>query len=90
MNGAAQESNLPSDGLRRLTGFEALSEKADLQGISPWCASRCASKQVHGHERRPWLRLMNLISWGSVAVGPRFIRSSAQGLSQEAEALAST
>ena len=26
LNGAAQESNLPSDGLRRLTGFEGLQE----------------------------------------------------------------
>jgi hypothetical protein len=38
-------------GLPRLTGFEALSEKADLQGISSWCASRCASSQSPVHAR---------------------------------------
>jgi hypothetical protein len=31
LNGAAQESNLPNDGLRRLTGFEALLEKLHLR-----------------------------------------------------------
>ena len=30
-SGAAQESNLPTDGLRRLTGFEALLEKDQLR-----------------------------------------------------------
>src|SRR5215218_2299655 len=30
LSGAAQESNLPSDGLRRLTGFEGLLRKVQL------------------------------------------------------------
>jgi hypothetical protein len=32
--GAAQESNLPSVGLRRRTGFEDSYKLADLQGVS--------------------------------------------------------
>jgi hypothetical protein len=45
LSGAAQESNLPSDGLRRLTGFEDHEEDACMQVVSARCASKCASKQ---------------------------------------------
>jgi hypothetical protein len=44
-SGAAQESNLPSDGLRRLTGFEGLLRKVQLSteaGFRPrFSASTC-------------------------------------------------
>jgi hypothetical protein len=43
--GAAQESNLPTDGLRRLTGFEGLLRKVHLRteaGFRPrFSPSRC-------------------------------------------------
>ena len=39
LSGAAQESNLPTDGLRRLTGFEDYAEDASLQGLFDSCAS---------------------------------------------------
>jgi hypothetical protein len=49
-------------GYTGFAGFEALSEKADLQGVSSWCASRCASRQVDAHERGSGLRPLNLLS----------------------------
>jgi hypothetical protein len=51
LSGAAQESNLPTDGLRRLTGFEDREEDAQLQGFSARCARGCASTQLATHER---------------------------------------
>ena len=51
--GAAQESNLPSVGLPRLTGFEDREEDAHLQGFVSQCASRCASKRLARHKAHP-------------------------------------
>ena len=62
--GAAQESNLPSDGLRRLTGFEALLRKVHLRteaGFRPrFSPSKCGEVRSDRYQfryqviRLPW------------------------------------
>ena len=51
MNGAAQESNLPSVGLPRRTGFEVLQGEYKVRGLQPATAEHCPRNRWKRQQR---------------------------------------